>query len=51
MVARIARLWCFLRGHDMVEEAHIDNGRSRFGDKVCLRCGHRHSWQYDYCRY
>lgn len=44
----LSKLWCFLRGHDMTEEARIDTGYSQYGNKRCLRCGKTHNWQYDY---
>jgi hypothetical protein len=48
MKERLARFWCFLRGHDMVDEARFDNGRSWIGDQRCLRCGHENRWQHDH---
>lgn len=44
------RLWCFIVGHDMISRGSHDNGRSKFGDSVCMRCGYEHYWQYDYGR-
>lgn len=48
MKRRLIALWCFVRGHDMTETARIDNGRSQYGQKICLRCSYQHDWQYDY---
>ena len=44
----LRKLWCFIRGHDMVSEGEMDNGRSKYGAYLCLRCGKNHPWQYDY---
>lgn len=44
----ISRIWCFLRGHDFVEEGSFDNGTSKYGAYRCVRCGKIHDWQYDY---
>lgn len=43
----IARIYCWLFKHDMVEEGKYDNGQSLFGAYECLRCGLKHQWQYD----
>jgi len=44
----LKKLWCFIKGHDMVNEGEIDNGRSKYGHNKCLRCGMEHHWQCDY---
>ena len=44
----IAKIYCWLFGHDMIEEGKFDNGRSGYGAYICLRCGKIHNWQYDY---
>lgn len=44
----IQKIWCFLRGHDMVDEARYDTGHSWIGSKKCLRCGMEHRWQWDH---
>jgi len=43
----ISRLWCFIRGHDMVEEGSFNNDKSAWGAYRCLRCDKIHNWQYD----
>ena len=46
----LAKLWCFIRGHDFVRVPfeEIDNGRSKFGEYQCARCDRRVPWQWDY---
>lgn len=44
----LKKIWCFLKGHDMVKEGSFDNGRSKFGGYRCMRCGKESTWQYDY---
>ena len=44
----INKLWCWLRGHDMIVEYFNDNGRSHLKHSHCLRCGLNHDSQYDY---
>jgi len=44
----LKKVWCFIKGHDMIEEARIDNGTSQWGNHKCLRCGIQNHWQYDY---
>lgn len=39
---------CFERGHAFYLVCEIDNGRSKYGDHKCSRCGHVESFQYDY---
>jgi hypothetical protein len=39
---------CFERGHAFYLVCEIDNGRSKYGDHMCSRCGHVESFQYDY---
>ena len=43
----LAKIYCFLFGHDMISEGEFDNGISKYGEYGCLRCGKRHYWQYD----
>jgi len=39
---------CFDKGHNMFLVTEIDNGRSKYGDHKCSRCGWVDSFQYDY---
>ena len=39
---------CFDKGHSMFLLTEIDNGRSKYGDHKCSRCGWVDSFQYDY---
>ena len=39
---------CFERGHAFYLVCEIDNGRSKYGDHKCSRCGHVEPFQYDY---
>jgi len=39
---------CFDKGHSMFLVTEIDNGRSKYGDHKCSRCGWVDSFQYDY---
>jgi hypothetical protein len=39
---------CFERGHNMFLVVEIDNGRSKYGEHKCSRCGFVDSFQYDY---
>ena len=39
---------CFDKGHSMYLVIEIDNGRSKYGDHRCSRCGHTEPFQYDY---
>jgi hypothetical protein len=39
---------CFEKGHSMFLVTEIDNGRSKYGDHKCSRCGWVDSFQYDY---
>ena len=39
---------CFKRGHAFYLVCEIDNGRSKYGDHKCSRCGHVEPFQYDY---
>ena len=39
---------CFDKGHNMFLVTEIDNGRSKYGDHKCSRCGWVESFQYDY---
>jgi hypothetical protein len=47
----LVRLWCFLRGHDMIDLYRMTNtdrgGSSHWGCHKCMRCGKEESWQYD----
>ncbi len=47
----LVRLFCWIRGHDMMEEYHLTNtangGTSDWGSHKCLRCGRTEDWQYD----
>jgi hypothetical protein len=47
----LQRLWCFLRGHDMIDLYSMTNtdrgGASHWGCHKCMRCGKEESWQYD----
>jgi hypothetical protein len=44
----INKLWCWLRGHDIIEIYKHDNTRSIITEHRCLRCGFEHKSQYDY---
>ena len=39
---------CFERGHAFYLVCEIDNGRSKYGDHKCSRCGQVEPFQYDY---
>ena len=39
---------CFERGHAFYLVCEIDNGRSKYGEHKCSRCGHVEPFQYDY---
>lgn len=39
---------CFTSGHNMFSVAEVDNGRSKFGNHMCSRCGWEYHYQYDY---
>lgn len=39
---------CFENGHAFYLVCEIDNGRSKYGDHKCSRCGHVEPFQYDY---
>ena len=39
---------CFELGHAFYLVCEIDNGRSKYGDHKCSRCGHVEPFQYDY---
>lgn len=39
---------CFERGHNFYLVYEIDNGRSKYGEHKCSRCGHVERFQYDY---
>lgn len=49
-----AKLFCWIRGHDMINEWRLDNAacfdgipRSYWGRHRCLRCSRVEDWQYD----
>jgi len=42
------RLLCFIFGHKFIFIDGHDNGRSKFKDFMCQRCGDLHQSQYDY---
>ncbi len=39
---------CFELGHAFYLVCEIDNGRSKYGEHKCSRCGHVEPFQYDY---
>lgn len=39
---------CFEGGHSFYLECEIDNGKSKYGNHKCSRCGHVEPFQYDY---
>lgn len=39
---------CYENGHSFYLVCEIDNGRSKYGDHKCSRCGYVESFQYDY---
>lgn len=39
---------CFTKGHSMYLVTEIDNGRSKYGQHKCSRCGYIEGFQYDY---
>lgn len=39
---------CFENGHAFYLVCEIDNGRSKYGEHKCSRCGHVEPFQYDY---
>ena len=39
---------CFDKGHNMFLVVKIDNGRSKYGEHKCSRCGYKEPFQYDY---
>ena len=39
---------CIERGHAFYLVCEIDNGRSKYGEHKCSRCGHVEPFQYDY---
>jgi len=39
---------CFDKGHNMFLVVEIDNGRSKYGEHKCSRCGYKEPFQYDY---
>jgi len=43
----INKIYCWLRGHDMISEGTTDNGQSLYGGYRCMRCGKIHNWQFD----
>ena len=45
----IARLYCWLVGHDSISLYTINTEYSCWGEHKCLRCGRTEAWQYDKC--
>lgn len=50
----VAKLFCFLRGHDWINLYTLNNSdifggtwRSSWGEHKCTRCEKSESWQYD----
>jgi len=39
---------CYKDGHNMYLITEIDNGRSKFGEHKCSRCGYTEPFQFDY---
>lgn len=39
---------CYEKGHSFYLVCEIDNGRSKYGDHKCSRCGYIEPFQYDY---
>lgn len=39
---------CFEKGHSMYLVCEIDNGRSKYGEHKCGRCGYTEPFQFDY---
>jgi hypothetical protein len=39
---------CFERGHNFFLIFERDNGRSKYGEHTCSRCGHIYQFQFDY---
>jgi len=45
----LSKIYCFIHGHDFIKAySDMDNGRSKWGQNECMRCGKKHDWQYDY---
>jgi len=44
-------LLCKIFGHNMFLVVEIDNGRSKYGDHKCSRCGKVEHYQYDYSQF
>jgi len=50
----LARIWCFIVGHNFIDLYTLDNAdifdgrwRSKWGVHKCMRCGKEENWQYD----
>ena len=43
----LSKIYCWLKGHDMVAEGVFNNDSSAWGSYRCLRCDKIHNWQYD----
>lgn len=41
----LVKLFCWIRGHDMLSLYSLNNGRSDWGKHQCLRCGKEVDWQ------
>ncbi len=51
---RLKKLWCFIRGHNMVNLYTLNNAdifdgvwKSTWGCHKCMRCGKEELWQWD----
>ena len=45
---RKINILCKIFGHNMYLITEADNGRSKFGEHKCGRCGYEEPFQYDY---
>ena len=45
---KMSKIFCWLFGHVFVDVGKHDNGRTKWGTKMCARCGTRIEWQFDY---